>query len=234
MLVAVIPLDAQAYPDVEKRGTSVASVEHIQGDWTCAMTSRIIAQEVVPSDKHLNNVRIKGDTILYFEYPCRYYGTRLFNTDSIMNTQPLLKNIKFLGDTLVMFSSGYRFYVRDTFNQKIVDALVQDTFYLPSIFGKWYLQTQNCMDHSGEPPWRVKYPVYLPSIYKLDRSDVVNKNTLLININGTLRKFKIVDCSIKEGYIELESERWHTSSFRVVYFNRFPTHDRCGNVIIYR
>jgi hypothetical protein len=237
--LAILPVSAQVATDIEKRGTPVTSSEALQGDWTCVMTHRSLALEVIPSDKHLHNLRIIGDTVSYVEFPCRYYGTKVFTMDSLDYANPSLKDVNFLNDTLVVYSNssesnGYRFYVRDTFDQKIMDALVQDTFYLPSLFGKWYLQTQDCMDYSGEAPWRVKYPVNLPRIYKLDKSAVVNKNTVQIKINGKLRKFNVVECSILEGYIELEAAGWHTSNFRVIYFNTFKAQDPCGNAIIYR
>lgn len=239
LLVALLKVDAQIFPDVEKRGIPVTSSEALQGDWTCVMTHRIATVEVIPSDKHLHNLRIVGDTVSYVEFPCRYYGTKVFTTDSLDYANPSLQDVKFLNDTLVVYSNGsdlngYRFYVRDTFDQKIMDALVQDTFYLPSVFGKWYLQTQDCMDYSGEAPWRVKYPVNLPRIYKLDKLALVNKNTVQIKISGKLRKFRVVESSLLEGYIELEAAGWHPSNFRVIYFNTFKAQDPCGNAIIYR
>ncbi len=231
---------AQVYPNVEKRGVPITSLDQLQGDWKCVMADRHIMQEGVTSDVHLNNVRIKGDSTWYFEYPCKFYRLEVSNMDSVFKTNPTLDHLKFLHDTLVIWSDesemeGYRFYVRDTFDQKIVNTLLRDTVYLPSLFGKWYLQTQDCMDYSGNPPWRVTYPVYMPPVYKLDKADVVNKNTILLNINGTLRKFKVVRCSIDEGYIELKQDGWYKNLFRIVtYYDWYRTHDECGNDIIYR
>jgi len=224
---------AQIYPDVKKRGTPITSFDQIQGDWTCIMADRFIEMEMPPSDVHLSNYRIKKDSIWTFEYPCKYYNLVVSNTDST------LKNMRFLNDTLVILvegtgTDGYYFYKRDTFDQKIINTLIKDTIYLPSLYGRWYLQTQDCMDYSGEPPWRVIYPVYMPPIYKLDKTDRVNRRIITVNVNGTLRKFKIHKWSLKECYIELESYGWAQEKFRVKYFNRLRTTDDCGNKIIYR
>lgn len=237
LVIALSNVDAQINPDIEKRGTPVTSSEALQGDWTCVFVNRMVATEAIPSDKHLHNMRITGDTVSYFELPCRYYGTKVLSQDTLDTKHPSFSDLKWLNDTLVTFTpsvNGYQFYVRDSFDQKIVDVLVRDTFHLASLYGKWYLQTQNCLENSGEAPWRVKYPVSMARMHKLDKSSVVSKNTIMVRVNGKPRKFKVVDCSILEGYIELESDGWHPSPFRVIYFNEFKTHDPCGNVIIYR
>ena len=239
LLVALLKVDAQINPDFEKRGTPVTSSEALQGDWTLIFANRTAAAEVIPSDKHLHNLRITGDTVAYFEFPCRFYGTKMLSQDSLDDANPSLSDLTFLNDTLVIFSQsaemmGYQYYVRDSFDQKIVDVLVRDTFNLSALYGKWYLQTQNCLDYSGEAPWRVKYPVSMPRIQKLDKSSIANKNTIVVKVSGKPRKFKVVECSILEGYIELEAVGWHPSNFRVTYFNEFKSHDPCGNAIIYR
>jgi|SRR5688572_27936359 len=225
LLLGPVLVAAQVYPDVQKRGTPVTSIDQIAGDWTCVLANNMVGMEDPPSDVHLNNFRYINDSIWHMEYPCSFYYLSIASKN-LGGRYPLFNQIRFLHDTLVVSGDnnmefcGDYFYVRDTFDQKIIDILLRDTFYLPAMFGKWYLQTKAHDPYSGEPPWKISYPFYLPPVIKFDLADVVNKNTILLNINGKLRKFKVTRCSLFEGYIEIEPYGWYKEPFRITYFDR--------------
>lgn len=218
-------LFAQVYPDVEKRGVPISSKAQVVGDWRCIMVHSKVAMEDPPSPLHLLHFRFWNDTIWHMEYPCTFYSFSVVG-DKEINKHPPFDQIRFLHDTLAItitntdFSGDY-LYVRDTFDQQLFDILVRDTLYLPSLFGKWYLQLTYQDPYSGEPPMPVIYPFYLPPIYQFDEKDIVNHHTIRLNINGTLRRFKVVRCSLSDGFFQILPDGWyHKPMWHITYFDR--------------
>lgn len=204
--------------------------EEMWGDWKCVKSDRYIVEEYYERDLENNNIRLSNDSIWYFEYPCKYYGTERFNVNSDWYGRT---NAWFQHDTLVIHNldkryGGFHYYLRDTFDQKIIDQLITDTIYTPSLFRKWYVETERPDDIEYGPPIKIRYPVYVPPVFKFDQSDVIGKNIVLLNINGTKRKFKIIECSLDMGYIVLESFEWRKESFYIWYFTERRDYDVHG------
>jgi hypothetical protein len=213
------------------RNRTLAKPEEINGDWKCVQKDRYIIEEYYEPDVEFNNIRISNDTIWHFEYPNRFYGQRQFiaNSDWSIRT-----NTWFQHDTLVIHNldsrhDGFHYYLRDTFDQKVIDQLLVDTIYLPSLFGKWYVETERPDDVEYGPPIRLTYPVYVPPVFKFDETDIAGKRMIWLNINGTKRKFRVNDCSLNFGFIELESFEWSKKTLFITYFTEKRDYDKHGN-----
>ena len=212
------------------RNRTLAKPEEVNGDWKCVQRDRYIVKEYDEPDIEFNNIRISTDTIWYFEYPSQFYGRKMFiaNSDRSIRT-----NSWFQHDTLVIHNldsrhDGFHYYLRDTFDQKVIDQLLVDTVYMPSLFGKWYVETERPDDVEYGPPIKVKYPVHVPPVFEFDETDIAGKRMIWLNINGTKRKFRINTCSVQYGFIELESIEWSKEPLFVTYFTEKREYDKHG------
>ena len=178
--------------DAVTRNRRLAARAEMEGDWKCVKRDRNMMEEYYEPDLPNNNIRLSNDSIWYFEYPNQFYGTQLFEVNSDWNTRC---NAWFQNDTLVIrnmnrWTGGFHYYVRDTFDQNIIDQLLKDTVYFPSLFGTWYVETERPDDVEYGPPIRIKYPVYVPPVFKFDESDIAGKKMIYLNI--------LIDLSLNE------------------------------------
>jgi hypothetical protein len=203
----------------------ITSIQSLKGDWTCVDRKIFIAQEAYISDAWASNLRVDKGEVMFFEYPCYFTDKITMNRD--MDTPPtFFKSAYFKNDTLIIqlpensVTSGYRYYVRDQFDEITICQLMRDTLNLACLTGLWYLEKEHPDEIEYGQPIQVHYPVYMPPVYKLDKTDIKDKNTLMLNINGKLQSFQVLYFSMYESYFELESGPWSKVKFRAKYFTR--------------
>lgn len=212
------------------RNRRAATKDEMKGDWTCVKSDRYMMEEYFEPDLEHNNIRLSHDSIWYFDYPSQYYGSERFEVNSDWYSRI---NAWFQHDTLVIHDldrrhGGFHYYLRDTFDQKIIDQLLIDTIYTPSLFRKWYVETERPDDIEYGPPIKIRYPVNVPPVFKFDEADIVEGRMIYLNINGAKRKFKILESSLDMGYIVLESFKWRKEPFFIWYFTEKRNYDVHG------
>jgi hypothetical protein len=232
-------------------------INKIQGDWSSldmeldyrGCLAQIIPATDGPKDirNEILNVRIKGDSVFYFYYPCQYFKRYYLNQigDSLFffSNNKLSGSVRLLDTGIQIISLGdslnpsiIRTFFRDHFNNDTINKLISDTIMYGCLLGK-----MNIINHvaptDGEPV-DIIFPIQLPQSFPIKSEEqarnLFTKKQIVLSISGVLRLFNIEDISwndynadyienyihgerIKPAIILHPAEWWTGEPFTVTY-----------------
>lgn len=210
--------------------SQIKSLDDIQGDWTCVNMSRYmgnLATDIAyPNDLDwitpTRNMQIKNNQLWLFDYPCEYFYTIPLKSDSgnfyySRNEPPYYNTYNFIlrNDTLIVEEfpgtlTGY--YVKDTFDQNIITKLKKDSINQSCLQATWDLTVEYNSGYDGLGILPVICPFKVPIELKISTANLYKYylygRIIQLDVNGTLRKFRIERLSNKENVLKLNPKFW--------------------------
>ena len=206
------------------------------GEWTCYkrfLDYNVEKTFLAPdADYHwlegVGNLIFTKDSMFYFDYPREYHKSYQFDIDSnrlmLQHTSTEgweFDKIELKGDSLVRVIGKENtilwteYYVRDTFDQAIINTLLQDSVNVEELVGVWYLEkSYQALD--GSDPYVYDFPFELPDSLIITQENIktyeIKGRTITLDIEGERQSFRFgfkQDNEYGYTYLDLEPTNWY-------------------------
>jgi hypothetical protein len=217
-----------------KPQTQASLSELIEGDWRCVYVRCDKGCEICCEGVDYIDIQILADSIYMYHYEDQYFGCKkimppivepeeekFHDLESILNFSEIeLSKFKLSNqssiDTLIIYDSF--FFIRDTFDNKMIDILRQDSINANRLIGNWSLKIME-KGHYGDPDTYYGFPFEVPSNLNFDSLSARTPNrigrTILIPADGVKQEFRID--YISKYYLQMTTKNWYKGTSTIRY-----------------